>query len=205
MSTETELKYSVASFEAGQKILESDFLKKYEIPEGKDTLKMKAIYFDDASRTLASHGIGYRIRKENEQYVATIKWGSEKEENGLSKRFEYNLQVDSEEPTLEAFKESIADKKINELLQSIELVPMFITEFTREVLLIEYKNSVIELAFDFGKIIGKSNSTLPICELELELKSGEEEALKELGERACLYFSLTPLNDSKLKRGLTLI
>lgn len=205
MSTEIELKYKAESPAAGRAILNSDFINDISIPDSRGSLDMRAVYYDDKDRTLASNGIGCRIRKENDRFIATAKWNSRKDRSGLSKRSEYNAEVKSEAPDFSVFKGIIREKEYEELITGIHPETLFTTEFRRELVLVKYKNSIIEAAFDSGNIQAGSKASLPICELEFELKSGSEKELQEFGRVISEKFSLEPLNVSKLKRGLRLI
>ena len=68
-----------------------------------------------------------------------------------------------------------------------------------------FGSSVIEAAFDEGIITDGKDRQIPICELECELKEGNEADLSAFGELLAETFSLAPLSDSKLKRGLSLL
>ncbi|MDO4481477.1 MAG: CYTH domain-containing protein [Bacillota bacterium] len=205
MSTEIELKYKAESPAAGKSLLNSSFINEISISDSRDFLDMRAVYYDDRNRTLTSGGIGCRIRNENGRFIATVKWNSAKDSSGFSKRCEYNAEVKSEYPDFSVFKEIIQEKEFADLITQIRPEALFVTEFRRELVLVNYRNSIIEAAFDCGNIISESGASLPICELEFELKSGSEEELQEFGRIVSEKFSLTPLNVSKLKRGLDLI
>ena len=205
MSTEIELKYTLESPARGREILNSSLINELCVPGSRSCFNMRAVYYDDKERTLTSKGIGYRIRKENDQFIATVKWNSRIDQSGFSKRCEYNAAVKGEVPDPFSFKDIIQEKEYADLICGIKPEPLFTTEFTRELVLVNYRNSVIEAAFDSGKISAENTAAVPICELEFELKSGSEEELTEFGQIVSGHFALEPLNDSKLKRGLELI
>ncbi len=56
-----------------------------------------------------------------------------------------------------------------------------------------------ELAFDYGKM-SANGRTAPLCEIELEHKSGPEEAFRALGQEIAQEFGLRPQPLSKLAR-----
>ena len=209
---EVELKYSLLSPGAGEAILAC--LTGYDgfQQNSRKTLEMRAVYYDDSERTLASAGIGYRVRKENETYIATVKWTDSETGNGLSRRREYNVPVSGENPEPAVFAERLPEKRIREIFRELTAVPLFVTSVRRELAVVQYKGALIEVAFDRGEISSSFHGKgaagvrpLPIRELECELKSGEERDLTEFGRGLQRKFGLEPLNDSKMKRGLELI
>ena len=205
MSKEIELKYNLTSPALGQEILQSSFMKKYALKDSRHSISMKAVYYDDENLTLTSKKIGYRIRKENDSFVATVKWTQKQDDRGLSVRHEYNIDISDEKADPSIFKNVIHDPDTISALCSIDPVPLFITEFNREIINVAFGSSIIETAFDEGVITNGKDRQIPICELESELKEGNEADLTAFGELLADAFSLAPLSDSKLKRGLSLI
>ncbi len=222
MSTETELKYSAVPGIFTDRILCSDMISSGVIENSHSVIDMKAVYYDDAAKTLAGNGIGFRIRKENSQIIATVKYTDEsghtgrsyhESAEGLSRRSEYNLPADNENADPTMFAGIIPNRRVTDILCGLSLIPQFTTEFKRELVHVKYKKSVIELSYDCGLIYSTSasrdsedvRSSLSISEIECELKSGNEADLLEFGDVLASEFDLSPLNDSKLKRGLSLL
>ncbi|HYQ49775.1 MAG TPA: CYTH domain-containing protein, partial [Pseudomonas sp.] len=86
--------------------------------------------------------------------------------------------------------------------------PLFTTDFTREYAEIAWGRGkskvVIEAALDQGFVIaGKRKEE--ICELELELREGEPEALLELAAELAASLPLMPCDISKAERGYRLM
>ena len=85
------------------------------------------------------------------------------------------------------------------------LKPAFVTDFERlSVDICLDENTVIEMALDLGEV-RTDESSQPICELELELKSGSEQLLLEFSQKLKADHQLTPGNQSKAKRGYALL
>ena len=84
-----------------------------------------------------------------------------------------------------------------------KFIPVVITDFVRECISICSGESVIELALDRGFIQGNDKKA-PICEVELELKSGKIEDLLSLKDCLKEKFILSESQISKYKRGLLL-
>lgn len=200
---EIELKFRLEHREQGDRILEDAFVKK-RIRSGTEAdLRMEAIYYDTLDRRLGQRKAAYRVRKENEDYVATMKWSSGGRD-GLSVRNECNIDVGSALPDLTVFRDEIDDSEIAALLSEKELEPILITRFLRRRAVLEFENAVVELAVDEGEILA-GGSTAPISELEIELISGEMEALLSLGEQFQRHFGLKPEEKSKIQRGMELL
>ncbi|MBR6700476.1 MAG: CYTH domain-containing protein [Firmicutes bacterium] len=205
MSKEIELKYKLSSPALGREILQSSFVNENALSDSQRRISMRAVYYDDEKLTLTKEKIGYRVRKENDSFVATVKWTQKQDDKGLSVRHEYNIDISEEKADPAIFKDTIEDPYIASILCGIDPKPLFITEFNRELMEVVFGSSVIEAAFDEGIITDGKDRQIPICELECELKEGNEADLSAFGELLAETFSLAPLSDSKLKRGLSLL
>ena len=133
-------------------------------------------YFDTPDNWLRQHDIGLRIRRFDDVFVQTVKT-SGRVVAGLHQRPEFNAEHTCNSPDLSLHPADIwPQSKSTEELQA-ELHPLFSTNFTREQWLIGMPDgSQIELAFDHGHVVANEKEE-PICEVELELKSGQTEAL----------------------------
>lgn len=207
MNTETELKYALASHEQGEHILACDYLKDIILPGSSTVIDMEAIYYDDIEGSLASKRIGYRVRRENDEYIATVKYSDISGSDGLSRRYEYNIPVNDTVPHPEMFQSIVEDRERAEILKSVVPVELFTTSVIRTIAVVKYGDSEIEMAFDRGKITSKRvpGKHSEICELECELKSGNETDLISFGDILRNEFNLSPLDESKMSRGLSLI
>lgn len=200
---EIELKYRLDGPAVGKKILEDSFVGNLVVSGTEEDLEMEAVYYDTPDRRLSKRKVAYRVRKENDEYVATVKWSS-CGKGGLSVRNECNIEVGSEIPDLTVFRSDIDDSEILELLDDSILEPILITRYLRRKAALEYENTVAEIAVDVGEIV-VGEKTAPICELELELISGNVETLVSLGEILEKRFELEPEEKSKIRRGMELI
>ncbi|MYM60901.1 CYTH domain-containing protein [Vibrio sp. OCN044] len=165
--------------------------------------KLGNIYFDTKENWLRVHDIGLRIRRFDDVYVQTVKT-SGRVVAGLHQRPEYNAEHDCDEPLLELHPSDIwPEGKDVRGLQS-ELEPIFSTNFTREQWLIGMSDgSQIEVAFDQGMVEAGERKE-PICEIELELKSGQADALFTLARRLSEHGGLRLGNLSKAAKGYRL-
>ncbi|OBT07371.1 adenylate cyclase [Vibrio sp. UCD-FRSSP16_10] len=199
METEIELKFFVSpQF--------SEVLRE-KIPHNKilqhNCRELGNIYFDTPDNWLRNHDIGMRIRRFDDVYVQTVKT-SGRVVAGLHQRPEYNAEHNSDEPDLFLHPKSIwpEGRSVEEL--SAQITPLFATNFTRELWLVGMADgSQVEVAFDQGLVIAGDQSST-ICEVELELKSGQTDALFTLARQLCEDGGMRLGNLSKAARGYRL-
>lgn len=203
---EVELKYLIEDEETQKKLWNESVFKKYGDVDPRGETNMRAVYYDTRDGLLHSVDAAFRIRKENERLVATLKWGG-RNQNELSEREELNIPLcglsDAEKPTLKVFAESKKGRELIELVGDRELVPVVETSFTRKTMRIDTGKSICEAALDTGKII-TAGGNADIRELELELFSGSVEDLEEIGSDIAGRFSLRAGVKSKYARGIEL-
>lgn len=173
------------------------------IPKGVEQQVLDARYFDTATSCLQKEKIAYRIRREGEQWIATIKGGGVSS-GGLHERQEWNVVVNDARPDITVFEDTDIGQHVIELIGNQQLEPIVITKFERRTLDVMMSDgSQIEVAADQGTIVAGSKNT-PILEIELELKSGQPSALLQLGTALAREYPLLPESDSKFYRGLKL-
>lgn len=204
---EVEMKYAIPDKAKADAIWEDDYLHQIGDADTRETVYMKAAYFDTEQNTLSKNDIAFRVRMEGNRVVASLKWNGSSD-HGLHRRQEINVPVDDPacflQPSAELFRESEAGKELLELLGNEELHSMLETHFLRRRLRVDLGQSIMEVAIDTGDIVTEVGNA-PICELEIELFSGEQTDVETLGQVLSGKYDLTPLNDSKYARGLTLI
>ena len=148
--------------------------------------------------------MGLRIRSSNQAYEQTIKTAG-KVVGCLHQRPEYNVALENNQLNLLLFPEHIWPEDIDLVELQLSLQVLFNTNFTRQTWLITQANNVIELAFDRGEIFTSSNTVkLAINELEIELVSGDEQALFTLAEQLMTILEMEPGKLSKAARGYAL-
>lgn len=203
---EIELKYLIEDEETQKKLWNLSVFKKYGEVELHAETNMRAVYYDTEDGLLRSVDAAFRIRKENDRYVATLKWGGMNDE-ALHEREELNLPLcgmsDTEKPSLKVFSESEKGRELMELTGDRDLIPVVETSFTRKIMRIDTGRAICEAALDTGKIIAGGGSA-DIRELELELFSGNVEEIEAIGRDLSERFSIRPGILSKYARGLEL-
>lgn len=204
MSTEIELKLSLSpQFSACIKQLQ--LLKDYGVTKPIKQ-RLYSIYYDSPDFILRKHRIALRVRKTEGLWIQTIKSGGTIQD-GLHQHNEWEHPIANNKPDFsqipdQSIKDFFADRKLRQSLQ-----PIFITEFNRTTYLLEpEKDFELEFCLDEGKIIANQR-TQSVCEIELELKSGDTSQLFQFAEtlqRNCT-FPLIPENTNKAMRGYALL
>ncbi|WP_201585761.1 CYTH and CHAD domain-containing protein [Psychrobacter jeotgali] len=187
---------------------------------------LAAHYFDTPKQELAKSGIGLRIRQEGDNWVQTIKAGGD----GIAARLEHNALLDNEQvqamldedrllPDLTIYADTsiapaLADFNLKKLPK--KLTRQYVTDVERTTRLLKDdrdKNdddsdnntaqSVIEVAYDYGKIIhgNDANLSMPIQEIEFELVAGEIDYLFETAKTWCKRYKLRLSTVTKAERG----
>ena len=200
---ERELKLRCTDATTWDQIMTAQSLLSKAVPESEDRKVLETHYFDTESACLQKAKLAYRIRREGEQWIATVKGGGSSR-GGLHERHEWNVLVSNPQPDITVFAGTAMGKKIMTVVGSEKLYPVLMTRFERSRMdVIMPDGSQIEVAADQGEIIAGVNLE-PILEVELELKKGEVAALFQLGAELAREFSLVPEVDSKYYRGLKL-
>ena len=160
-------------------------------------------YFDTRNLDLIHNRIALRIRQKGEQIIQTLKYDSPSEE-GLTRRPETEWLLPDLLPDL-----TLAKNILPMALQPIstgDLVPVFETRFHRTSYTLNWQRplpATIEAAIDYGEVTTGHHS-MKLCELELELLSGEESSLHELHNCLKHDFQLEPCDISKAAIGYQL-
>ncbi|MCL2893914.1 inorganic triphosphatase [Brenneria tiliae] len=200
MSEEIELKFIVHP--DGVDTLRqqlSGWQSEYSHSEHLRALRLTNIYYETADNFLRRHGIGLRIRGENERYEMTAKTAGNVI-GGLHQHAEYNLALEKAELDLALFPADIWPENCDPAALQQSLKPLFSTDFTREKWVVTYHQSVIEVALDLGEIRAGELSE-PLCELEMELKLGHTSDLLELAKEIAEFGGLRQGSLSKAARG----
>src|SRR5512139_1621430 len=159
-------------------------------------------YFDTPDFALSAQGVALRVRRVGRRWLQTLKTEGERQ-GGLSRRAEYEMPVSGGAPDWRRFPaEALA--LVPEALRT-QLVPVFETRFKRTAWQIAGKRGAqIEVALDVGEVRA-GERTQPICEIELELKAGQPDALFALALEWAGDFGCLPFDVSKAERGVRLV
>jgi inorganic triphosphatase YgiF len=200
---EIELKYAIENSEIASKIWEDEDLKKIEEPDTRETLFMDAIYFDTKEMDLSHNDMAYRVRREGDRLVASLKWGGGSE-GALHKREEINIPVNDTKPNPVIFEACDIGSDLMEIISGKELQPLVDMHIERKRFRVEIEDSLLELSVDSGEI-KTVNGSVPVCEVEVELFSGPEEGMMKIGQMLMDKYGLVSEKRSKFYRGLELL
>ena len=159
-----------------------------------------SVYFDTDKHKLRKNGLMLRVRRIGKRYVQTIKANGNA---GLFERGEWESEIADGEPDLSLVRNTPLKPLMNGKLRR-QLKPMFETRVNRTVYALAKRAHVIELAIDRGKI-DTGVSSLPLCELELELKRGNEADLFSVARELVHVLPAQLALKSKSERGYELI
>ena len=187
MGREFELKYTATA--AAQSAIAASY-------ENWQTISMATTYYDTPDGALSARHITLRRRMENGKPICTLKTPT----GGLG-RGEWELECQRIEDALEKLCK----------LSGWDLLPLFAhgvqpicgAEFLRNACTVKLPQCTVEIALDSGKLLGGGRE-LPISEVEVELKSGSEEAAAAFAGYLAEKYALTPEYKSKFRRALAL-
>jgi inorganic triphosphatase YgiF len=203
MVKETEIKLRV-SRDTLAALREHPLLKKRN-KGGWEQRELFNQYYDTPARDLAQAKVALRIRRDGDAFIQTLKSRGQSIA-GLSERNEYDWYLEQAELDLSKLDDSCWPVALADLDKTL-LQPIFSTDFIRERADIAWGRGkakvVIEAALDLGKVIAGEGEE-EICELELELRQGEPEALLELAAELAADLPLMPCDISKAERGYRL-
>ena len=159
-----------------------------------------SVYFDTEKHKLRKNGLMLRVRRIGKRYVQTIKANGDA---GLFERGEWESEIADGQPDLSLVHDTPLKPLMNGKLRR-QLKPMFETRVHRTVYPIANRAHVIELAIDQGEI-DTGGSSLPLCELELELKRGNETDLFSVASALVHVLPAQLALKSKSERGYEFI
>ena len=200
---EIELKFEIPSSEVADAIWANDLFKDMEEENSREEMCLDARYYDTSDYDLSNKQIAYRVRKEGTRWVAALKW-SGTHEGALHKREELCVPVFDLEPDLSIFSQCELGEELVNAVGDKKLECIIKTQVHRKNFRIDTETGLFEFSIDMGKIITPYGEE-PICEVEVELFSGETEELEEIGKKLVKTYNLETAGLSKYARGLNMI
>lgn len=155
-------------------------------------IAMETTYYDTPDGALSSRRYTLRKRLENGIAVCTLKVPAG------NARGEWETQCHSIEAALPRLYAIGAPE-----LQVAGLAAICGAKFTRIAKTITLTDCAVELALDQGVLTG-GGKEMPLCEVEVELKSGSQDACDAFARELATRFSLVPESDSKFCRAMRL-
>lgn len=165
MADEVELKLEIASEDAGA--FEASGL----LAGAPKKLRLISTYFDTPDRDVANAGFSLRIRRSGKKRIQTIK-AAGASAAGLFIRSEWERPVEDDTPILDyttPLPSLLGDR-------ALAIAPAFTVKIERHRWIVVEGEATIELVLDRGEVVAGERRT-PVCEIELELQSGDRAAL----------------------------
>jgi inorganic triphosphatase YgiF len=160
---------------------------------------LKSVYYDTPDWTLRSNGLSLRVRQSGARFVQTVK--TEFGDDPL-RRGEWEASVPSIAPVVELAIPLIPTKLSSDLKRH-ELEAVFTADIHRHAYIVELPSGTVEVDFDQG-LLKSNNQSMPVSEIEVELKKGSPAAIYEVALRLAEHGSLKPSIRSKSARGFDL-
>lgn len=186
------------------------------------TQTLRSIYYDTPTLELARQGMGLRLRQQGKAWVQTLKFKPPKPASPdattdatssaaaapASQGLHARVEIEHTTATQALELHRIDHAPIRDFLSSPgiapHLRPVFETRIQRTQWQLPCNSSLLELALDVGTIEGNSRS-LPVSEIEIELKHGSADALFTVSQTLQQAFALSPQAQNKAERGYRLL
>ena len=166
------------------------------------------IYYDTPGQDLYEERVALRLRRvgssTDPQWRQTLKMGG-RSDSALSHRGEWEVPLAGAELSREALEATPWPEFDPDGSRFDMLAPCLVTAFERTSWTVRQTGgSVVEVSLDIGQIVA-GEQCAPLCELELELVSGEPAALFKVAQQIARSVAVLPLNVSKGERGYALL
>ena len=156
-------------------------------------ITMETTYFDTPDRALSARHITLRRRMENGASVCTLKTPT----GGIG-RGEWELECDTIEAAIPELCK-LSNHPLLPILLAPGVTPVCGARFLRKAKTVVLPVCTVEIALDKGVLLG-SGQEIPLCEVEVELKTGAEEAAVAFAKALAAEYSLQSEPKSKFKR-----
>ena len=189
MGIEFELKYQISRAAQDAVI--------HDIPGNWYPIKMETTYYDTPSGALSQKRYTLRRRLENGVSVCTVKTPL-----GDSARGEWETECDDIYTAIPELCKLGAPADLSALTEE-GLQTVCGARFTRQACAVKCKNATVEIALDRGVLFSGSRE-IPLCELEVELKSGAQADAIAYAKCLAAKYDLQPQPRSKFRHALDL-
>ncbi|AJA09049.1 ceramide glucosyltransferase [Sphingopyxis fribergensis] len=192
MADEVELKLEIANEDA------ATFEASGLLANSAKKVRQISTYFDTPEHDVANAGFSLRIRRSGKKRVQTIK-ADGASAAGLFMRSEWERAAENGSPVLDdttPLRALLGDK-------ADSIAPAFEVEIDRQTWNIDEGGAAIELVLDRGEVVAGQRRS-QVCEIELELKSGDPAALFAFARRIAAVVPVRLGVLSKAERGYAL-
>ncbi|NVK73471.1 MAG: CYTH domain-containing protein [Oceanospirillaceae bacterium] len=205
MATELELKLMIQPdyLQSVSDFLDGICLQSASVQQSRQpTLNLMNAYFDTEDASLMKAGMALRIRAVNDKFIQTVKTrGSNR--IGMHARGEWEWFIPSDNLDLSLLKEVPLPEALQNMSWSAELIEVYRTDFERQVWNVETSTTKMEVVCDQGLVTSPYGED-SICELELELKGGDEVGLYQFAKQLAEQVPVQVSTVSKAQKGVRL-
>ncbi len=195
---EQELKYKIENEEIADELFNC-FLVDSSAVEPPEVFKMNAKYYDDENSSLLKNQIAFRIRRENSDYVATLKSRGDRQ-GAMHIREEKEKPVDESANPNDVFLSLCGET----FPLAGQMKALFETDYVRTQQKLSAGGCSFFICTDIG-LIKAGDKSVPVCELEIEYIDGEIDGMYNFGAALKDAFSLSTEPQSKFQRGISLL
>ena len=135
-NSELEIKLAVSDMRLFDIILSDPQILELSQGNVAETRNFEALYYDTASFALQRQGISYRVRREGQEWVATLK-SDRSSGGGLVNREEWNEAVKGPDTAQLAFAGTHAGDRLSQAIGQEKLQVLFTTSFVRTTLMLQ--------------------------------------------------------------------
>lgn len=200
MAIETELKLRMTAPQLAR-LRRHALFRTHQITAPK-TRRLHNIYYDTPTLELHQRKMALRLRRVEGHWLQTLKGGG-RVMAGLHQRLEWEVLVPAAALDFSGLEVAVWDEYLPPALRE-NLQPVFVTDFNRSSRLLAWQGAIIEVCMDHGCVKTERYST-PICEVELELKSGDPLQLFALAQTILEIVSFELETVSKAEQGFRLL
>jgi len=161
------------------------------------SVAMETTYYDTSAGELSALHYTLRCRLENGEAVCTVKTPA-----GILGRGEWEVCCKSIEEAIPKLCKLGAPEQLATITRN-GIIAICGAQFTRQVCTVVTDDGTAELALDRGILFAGSRQ-LPLCEVEVELKTGLKESTAAYAEDLAKRYGLQPEPKSKFQRALAL-
>ena len=160
-------------------------------------IAMETTYYDTKTFDFSAQKMTLRRRYENGLSVCTLKAPL-----GANSRKEFEVEAEDILSAIPMLCKLSGWQEL-ETLTNHGLIPLCGARFTRQAATLSLPDCTLELALDAG-VLTAGERQIPLCEIEVELKSGAEEAAVAFARELSGNFHLQPQPKSKFARAMEL-
>ncbi|MCB1971777.1 MAG: CHAD domain-containing protein [Geminicoccaceae bacterium] len=161
---------------------------------------LETTYYDTDDGRLRQRRMALRVRRVGKHYLQTLKTAGSG--GVLSVRGEWEVALDGPDPDMTRIGDAKALDRLGLVLPE-QIKPVFTTMFERQKAIWSDGSNKVEIALDVGRIDANDKS-LPVAEIELELKGGHSRAIFSLVEEIRDWVPVRIGTEPKAERGYRL-